>query len=132
MNNCIEYKGHKIPSGYGTTKVGGKTVYAHRRAWEIVNGSIPEGLCVLHKCDNPSCINPEHLFLGTQLENIEDRNSKGRTFGKYWRNIGIMVRMLQGTSQSETAREFGVHPSFCNRLWKKLLKMGVADQPSPL
>ena len=51
---------------------------AHRAAWELVNGAIPDGMCVLHKCDNPPCVRVEHLFLGTVYENNTDRANKGR------------------------------------------------------
>jgi HNH endonuclease len=60
----------------------GRTVYAHRFVWELVNGPIPHGLCVLHKCDVRSCVNPNHLFLGTNQDNTTDAKRKGRTKGK--------------------------------------------------
>lgn len=60
-------------------KTGRRQSYAHRVAWEIQRGPIPVGLCVLHRCDNPLCVRADHLFIGTQLENIADRSSKGRT-----------------------------------------------------
>jgi len=63
---------------YGAFWVGGKMRYAHRVAWEIFIGDIPSDMNVLHSCDNPPCCNPEHLFLGTQLDNVRDMISKGR------------------------------------------------------
>lgn len=59
-------------------RLGGKKKYAHRISWELENGKIGPGMCVCHSCDTPSCVNPLHLFLGTQKENIEDMDNKGR------------------------------------------------------
>lgn len=55
-----------------------RTIYAHRFAWELTNGPIPDSLSVLHRCDHPVCVNPNHLFLGTQLDNLADARAKGR------------------------------------------------------
>ena len=80
---CVEFTGTKDKDGYGqlsTTKLG--TRKAHRWAWMEVNGPIPKGLCVCHKCDNPSCINPDHLFLGTVKDNAKDRDKKGRHYNQ--------------------------------------------------
>jgi hypothetical protein len=71
---------------YGRIVVDGKQVTTHRFSYELHNGPIPEGegyhgTCVLHECDTPRCVNPDHLFLGSNKENVEDRNSKGRQYG---------------------------------------------------
>lgn len=64
--------------GYGRIGKDGGTVSAHRASWEIHNGAIPVGLGVLHRCDTPSCVNPRHLFLGTQTDNMHDMHQKKR------------------------------------------------------
>ena len=75
---CLTWTGYRNPKGYGTINVAGTPVYAHRLSWENANGPIPEGKCILHKCDNPPCCNPDHLFLGTRAENNADMVAKGR------------------------------------------------------
>ena len=64
--------------GYGHMKVEGRAILAHRRSWLLRHGSIPDGLKVLHRCDVPCCVNPDHLFLGTVAANNADRDAKGR------------------------------------------------------
>ncbi len=67
-------------TGYGTTCVEGKWKLSHRLSWEFHYGDIPVGMSVLHKCDVRSCVNPLHLFLGTQSDNVRDRQEKGRIY----------------------------------------------------
>lgn len=75
---CWVWTGRRHKSGYGKIRVRGKYYATHRYFWIKYFGEIPEGLCVLHKCDNKICVNPDHLFLGTQLENVKDRDNKNR------------------------------------------------------
>jgi hypothetical protein len=77
-DSCWTWKGSKAPFGYGHMSWNGKSNYAHRVSWMIHNGPIPDGMVVMHKCDCPECTNPDHLQLGTQIENMRDRDLKGR------------------------------------------------------
>ena len=111
---------------YGRVKVARKSRQASRVAWEITNGPIPPGLHALHRCDNPPCCNPAHLFLGTHRDNMQDRNAKGRVASgdqsgartrperfptKLTPEHVIAIKQLYaagGVSQYALARQFGV------------------------
>lgn len=77
-NGCIEWMGYKLPFGYGRISRKGVFWLVHRYLWFLINGNIPKGMCVLHHCDNPSCLNIDHLFLGTQGDNLQDMYNKNR------------------------------------------------------
>jgi Flp pilus assembly pilin Flp len=78
--DCIEWQGERQHQGYGVVRLPGKKrAGAHRVAWQEINGPIPEGMFICHTCDNPPCVNPEHLWLGTALDNARDRAAKGRS-----------------------------------------------------
>lgn len=77
---CWRWLGHGSGyKGYGGVWYGRRQRLAHRVAWEISRGPIPDGLCVCHTCDNPGCVNPAHLWIGTNADNVRDRTAKGRT-----------------------------------------------------
>ena len=77
-SGCILFFGNEGVRGHGRIWQNGRLEQAHRCAWRIVNGRIPRGLLVLHKCDTPCCINPDHLYLGTTQDNSDDMARKGR------------------------------------------------------
>lgn len=76
---CWEWVGYRRPSGHGQVRRNGKLQAAHRVSFEEANGPIPNGLCVRHTCDNPACVNQDHLVLGTQADNMEDMVIRGRS-----------------------------------------------------
>jgi hypothetical protein len=78
VSGCIEWNGYRNSDGYGRIFVDKKGTTAHRISYKVNIGDIPSGICVMHKCDNRACINPEHLTLGTHQENMQDMKAKGR------------------------------------------------------
>lgn len=79
MDECQEWSGERRPDGYGILRLGISSAMAHRAAWALHNHKpIPKGMCVCHTCDNPPCVNPNHLFLGTHQDNFRDMFDKGR------------------------------------------------------
>ena len=91
---CLEWTGYMsgvAPRNYGCTRYKSKGIAAHRLSWILNVGPIPRGLWVLHKCDNPPCCNPDHLFLGTNRDNVTDRDKKGRTPRGSWHSCAKLT-----------------------------------------
>lgn len=113
-SGCIEWTGYRTEQGYGQLWNGKRRIMAHRASWEEKNGKIPEGMHVCHKCDNPPCINPEHLFLGTDFDNMRDkiekgRQAKGSQLGKLSEDDVVSIKRKIGkVLQKDIAKEFGV------------------------
>ena len=75
--DCIEWSRSRDRNGYGKVRIKGKPMLAHRLSWILNKGYIPKGMLVCHKCDNPPCYNPDHLFIGTCADNMRDAREKG-------------------------------------------------------
>ena len=119
-NACWEWTGSCRQSGYGQIGVGSKTPGAHRVAYEIFVGPVPDGLLVRHTCDNPPCVNPRHLLVGTHQDNSDDKVARARQVRGQdipWTRltdadvIAIRTRHAQGETQSSLARVFAVSQS---------------------
>lgn len=130
-DGCWEWQGYRTPQGYGVIGVGSRsepesrtTRLVHRVSWEIANGPIPEGLFVCHHCDNPPCVNPDHLFIGTHVDNVADRERKGRNVIKHgsdqW-NAKLtedQVRAIHADTrkQDDIAAAYGISQSTVHRI----------------
>ena len=119
---CWEWQGARDRDGYGQTRVGQKRIKAHRRAWEIAHGAPPSGLYVLHRCDNTACVRPDHLYLGTALDNGIDRRARQRPHRRNYRLSradanDIRTRYATKTvSQRQLAEEYGVDQTSISRI----------------
>ena len=129
-DGCWRWKGQLDPYGYGHTKYQGHRQGAHRVAWQLAYGPIPVGLYVLHHCDNPRCVRPEHLFIGTQAENIRDMIEKGRfavTLGEQQGGAKLTARQVaeirrlaqEGWTNRAIAPLFGVTQSNVSRVVRR-------------
>lgn len=88
---CWYWCGPMHPHGYGMFNYKGRSQFAHRPSYEIYKSQIPKGMNVLHECDNRMCVNPDHLFLGTQKDNVHDMMKKGRRSSTAGENHGCSI-----------------------------------------
>ena len=124
---CWNVTSH-VPLSHGYIHIyrEGRLIRAHRWMYEQRRGRIPEGICVLHKCDNPKCVNPDHLFLGTILDNSKDMYAKGRGRG-YASLAPVEVQWIRKvyseglTTRKDLAEDFGVPLYTVDRILRKRL-----------
>lgn len=116
-DGCWGWSASKSIYGYGWIRHGSKTMLAHRAAYEVANGQIPDGMVVRHACDNPECTNPAHLLLGTHADNVADKMARGRQY-RGDRHLACKVKEAdlplarklreQGLSWGKISKRFGV------------------------
>jgi hypothetical protein len=143
---CWEWKGAKDRKGYASLSIDGKQVKAHRQSYMQLVGPIPEGMMICHKCDNPSCINPEHLFAGTALDNSRDCISKGRQkpigeksfTAKLTDSEVLRIRkeLASGAQKKHLGKKFGVSARAIFKIangdtWKHLIGAGQPAAAGP-
>lgn len=139
-DDCWEWQGARFPSGYGFIHAGAlytsnkRFVKAHRLSWEIHNGPLPPGANVLHHCDNPPCVNPAHLYMGTRADNARDRGQRmrgreHRQRGESNRNARLTeadvraiiaeLQKLPRRSQTSIAAQFGIKQAQVSRIMRR-------------
>lgn len=134
---CWGWNGSFVNAGYGQSILNNRTIHASRMSWIIHNGQIPEGLWVLHKCDNPPCTNPQHLFLGNSKDNTQDMIKKGRKYNCKGSDVHfsklneeqvkqIRIRLSNGEKAVNLSKEFGINQAALSaikhkRTWKHVV-----------
>lgn len=127
--DCWIWTGAHLKGGYGRIRINEKIILAHRFSYEIHNGKIPNKMCVCHICDNPKCVNPSHLFLGTQKDNVDDMVNKNRQFSKLTLNQVKEIKKLccEGKlKQREIAKTFNISRGtisdiYSNKSWRHMI-----------
>jgi len=129
-DSCWIWTAAKDSHGYGVFKIAGHQIISTRIAWELERGRVMSGLCLLHDCpggDNPACVNPAHLWLGTKRQNNNDAAIKGQHASKLRpADVKDIFRRANGAEKNiDLAREYEVHPSVVSliknkKLWKHI------------
>lgn len=148
-DTCWEWQGSRNHRGYGSITIAGKAARAHRVAWQFDNGAIPVGMMICHRCDNPPCCNPAHLFLGTPQDNVLDMVAKGRhvrgprdesatNWARGTRNaaskltdeavVEIRQRYDAGEVGKRIAERFGISPSLVTLVGRRRAWLHVPEK----
>ena len=138
-DECWEWTAGKSSEGYGRISIGNReagNVFAHRLSWKLHNGNIPAGIYVLHRCDNPSCVNPRHLFLGTPADNMADMVAKERSAAGEKNSQSVLTDQIVlamrelfdagDTSTAEAGRRFGIS---YRAAWKIIRRVSWSHLP---
>lgn len=120
---CIVYTGARRGHGYGHIGRRGETLSAHRYVWTLLNGQPKKGVCVLHVCDNPPCVNIQHLYLGTQADNGRDKAVRGRAAKKLTKVKAVEIRKQydNGENLGAIAKKFNVSKANVCMIGKRII-----------
>lgn len=132
MTGCWQWTGGKNEFGYGIFCTDKRRIRTHRYCWELFKEPIPKGMCICHHCDNPSCINPDHMFIGTQAENMADMRKKHRGSTKprpgtenpaaklSEQQVRIIFSMNGTVRAEEVAQVFNVKKTSVYNIWSRI------------
>ncbi len=130
VSGCWLWNAQIYPTGYGSFYLNKKNHLAHRASWILFKGNIPENLFVCHKCDVKRCVNPDHLFLGSQTENMRDMIDKGRA-PKQIKSLSddeekdVLNLYVSGVTQREIAKKYNIHQRTIFRYLHKHLPIKI-------